>query len=101
LKNLKRNNMKQETLEEAALNIIPNKSTAGWIDTFGAYERTGFIKGAKYQAERMYSKEEVFNLMCKAFEAGFKKYDVVEAGLEGLETDIECNCILKKYGKNN
>jgi hypothetical protein len=49
----------------------------------------------------MYSEEEVLKLMCKAFEAGYKKYDVVEAGLEGLETEIECNWILKKYGKNN
>ena len=87
---------KQETIEEAALNIIPNKSTAGWIDTFGAYERTGFINGAKWQAERSYSEEEVLQLICKAFEAGFKKYEVVEAGLEGLETEIECNWILKK-----
>jgi len=56
---------KQEKLEETALNIIPNKSTAGWIDTFGAYERTGFIKGAKYQAERMYSEEEVKQIINK------------------------------------
>ena len=41
---------KQETLEEAALNIIPDRSTAGWIDSFGATERIGFIKGAKWQA---------------------------------------------------
>jgi hypothetical protein len=52
---------KQETLEEVALNIIPDKSTAGWIDSFGATERIGFIKGAKWQAERMYSEEEMIN----------------------------------------
>jgi hypothetical protein len=44
---------KQETLEEAALNIIPDRSTAGWIDSFGATERIGFIKGAKWQQERI------------------------------------------------
>jgi hypothetical protein len=48
----------QETIEEAALNIIPDKSTSGWIDSFGATERIGFIKGAKWQQERMYSESE-------------------------------------------
>jgi hypothetical protein len=52
--------MKQETIDEVALNIIPDKSTSGWIDSFGATERIGFIKGAKYQAERMYSEEDMF-----------------------------------------
>ena len=51
--------------------------------------------------ERTYSKKEVFDLMCEAYEAGYKKYEVVEAGLEGLEINIECNWILKKYGKND
>jgi len=51
--------MKKETLEEAALNIIPDRSTAGWIDSFSATERIGFIKGAKWQQERMYSEEEL------------------------------------------
>ena len=55
-----------------------------------------YINEIKQEQERMYSEEEVFSLMCKAFEAGYKKYDVVEAGLEGLETEIECNWILKK-----
>lgn len=45
----------KETLEEAALNIIPDKSTAGWIDSFSATERIGFIKGAKWQQENSYS----------------------------------------------
>ena len=49
--------------------------------------------------EVTFSKDEVLELMCKAFEAGFKKYDVVEAGLEGLETEIECNWIFEKYNK--
>ena len=49
--------------------------------------------------EVTFSKDEVLELMCKAFESGFKKYDVVEAGLEGLETEIECNWIFEKYNK--
>ena len=49
--------------------------------------------------ETLYTEKEVFDLMCKAFEQGFKKYEVVDAGLEGKETDIECGWILKKYKK--
>jgi len=77
---------KQETIEEAALNIIPDRSTAGWIDSFSATERIGFIKGAKWQAERMYSKEDmqeyakfciqcfIINLPCIVAEDWFKQF---------------------------
>jgi hypothetical protein len=61
---------KQETVEEVALNIIPDKSTAGWIDSFGATERIGFIKGAKWQAQRMYSEKEVYKLTLDALDLG-------------------------------
>ena len=64
--------MKQETLEEAASSIIPDRSTAGWIDSFGATERIGFIKGAKWQQERMYSEEEVESIARDAYEMGRK-----------------------------
>jgi len=50
--------------------------------------------------ERMYSEEEVYELMIKAFNAGFNKYESVEAGLEGKETDLECANILTKYIKS-
>ena len=43
---------KQETLEEANWKVLGTKK-----DTF--------YNGAKWQAERMYSEEEVFNLLCK------------------------------------
>lgn len=46
---------------------------------------------------KQYTRDEVYGLMCKAFEHGFKKYDVVDAGLESKETDIECAWILHKY----
>lgn len=64
-------------------------------------ECIGFIDGFVQAKKVLYTKEEVFDLMYKAFEAGYKKYEIVEAGLEGLEIDIECNWILKKYGKND
>jgi hypothetical protein len=94
----------QMNLDEAAKSYIGipidrviDEEERYYISDIGKYD--AFIDGAKWQGERMYSKEEVLQLMCKAFEVGFKKYDVVEAGLEGLETEIECNWILKKYGK--
>ena len=48
-------------------------------------------------ANKQYTRDEVHMLMCKAFEQGFKKADVVDAGLEGKETDVECAWILTKY----
>ena len=45
--------MNKETVKEGALRIIPDKSS------FGATERSGFIKGAKWQAERGYSDKDM------------------------------------------
>ena len=59
LNNLKRNKMNKETVKEGALRIIPDKSS------FGATERSGFIKGVKWQQERSYSEEEVFIVINK------------------------------------
>jgi len=92
---------KETTLEQAAERLYPVNNTGSMFmasrdELNNILKQESFIEGAKWQAERMYSEEEVFSLMCKAFEAGYKKYDVVEAGLEGLETEIECNWILKK-----
>ena len=57
-------------------------------------------KAIEFENERMHSKEEVYELMIKAFNAGFNKYESVEAGLEGKETDLECANILTKYIKS-
>ena len=62
--------MKQETLEEAAEKEFPLVDTE-WCRTGAAEEenlhllghRKSFIKGAKWQAERMYSEEEVLHLL--------------------------------------
>ena len=43
------------------------------------------------------TEQQILELMKLAFEAGFNKADVVEAGLENKETDIEVNWILQKY----
>jgi hypothetical protein len=47
--------------------------------------------------ETVYKESEVRQLMILAFEQGFRKADVVEAGLEGKETDIDVNWMLYKY----
>jgi len=63
--NKKKSNMKsKETLEEAANKIYPNN---GFEDELywdlGEIYRDKFIEGAKWQAERMYSEEEVLELL--------------------------------------
>jgi hypothetical protein len=53
--------MKQETLEEASEHYFKSKELLGYT-----YEvRDGFIDGAKYQAEKMYSEEEVLKIINK------------------------------------
>jgi hypothetical protein len=59
---------KQETLEEAAQRLYPiSKEGSMWMpsadDCNKANKQEGFIAGAKWQAERMYSEEEVIELL--------------------------------------
>lgn len=49
---------KQETLEEAAENYSKT-----FIEDDGTAE-VDFLEGAKWQAKKMYSEEEVYNLLC-------------------------------------
>ena len=68
---------KQETLEEAAEKEFPLMDTE-WCRTGACEEenfqllghRRSFIKGAKWQTERMYSKEEVIAIVEKSRETG-------------------------------
>jgi hypothetical protein len=50
--------MEKETIEEAANNWI--KNTSEFLSV-----KNGFIEGAKWQAERMYSEEEVLDILYK------------------------------------
>ena len=50
--------MKQETLEEAAKNTFKGEYICNGIDIVPAW-REGFVTGAKWKQERMYSEEEV------------------------------------------
>jgi hypothetical protein len=58
-------NSQEQRLKEAANSIYPND---GYEDEMycdlGEFKRDFFIEGAKWQAERMYSEEEVYNLLC-------------------------------------
>ena len=67
--------MEQETIEEAAERFYPiSKGGSMWMpsahDCNQANKQEGFIAGAKWQAERMYSEEdlrEVFKIWRIAF----------------------------------
>ena len=76
-----------ETIEQAA------QEYSKYLDDFSYQD---FEAGALWQQKQMYSKQQVLELMKQAFEAGFKKADTVEAGLEPKETEQEINWILLK-----
>ena len=57
----------------------------------------GYNEALEDKKEQKYTRNEVHSLMCKAFEQGLKKADVLEAGLEGKETDVECAWILTRH----
>ena len=49
-----------------------------------------------YNNENLFTETQVLEYGENCFEAGFAKCDIVEAGLEAKETDIEINWILIK-----
>ena len=62
LNEAKENALKQSTLEEAAEKYAIRSFDSSWKDV-----TDHFIAGAKWQAERMYSEEEVFSILDKVF----------------------------------
>jgi hypothetical protein len=60
---------KQETLEEAAEKLFPINSTGSCMEMLNKHQlynsckQEGFIEGAKWQAERMYSEQEVLAML--------------------------------------
>ena len=50
----------------------------------------------QYNKENLFTESQVLEYGENCFEAGFAKCDIVEAGLEAKETDIEINWILIK-----
>ena len=70
-----------ETLEEAAIRLVPNRTLKSPFGTpyeiTPNRERNTFIKGAKWQAKRMYSEEEVYDLFAQwnIYKQGFPRID--------------------------
>ena len=67
--------MKEETLEEAAKNKYPIENTGAMFmpnrhEVSNIFRQEGFIEGANWQAERMYSEEEVIKIVEKSIETG-------------------------------
>jgi hypothetical protein len=53
----------KETLEEAAEREYPKEGEDSIYCDLGLIQQGAFIAGAKWQAERMYSEEEVLDLL--------------------------------------
>ena len=90
----------KETLEEAKVNnLIKLFGKDFYLEPSSEIKNCNesFMVGAKWQQKQIYSEQQVLELMKQAFEAGFKKVDIVEAGLEPKETEQEVNWILLKY----
>jgi hypothetical protein len=76
--------MKQETLEEVAENGWFNTNSMSAEHKEGFIE--GFIQGANYQAERMYSEEEMYSALQKLrleIKSGVQKWQ------EDFEFDLD------------
>ena len=71
---------KQESYSDDELQMVDNL-----IDTHRMYNK-----------ENLFNESQVLEYGENCFEAGFAKCDIVEAGLEAKETDIEINWILIK-----
>jgi hypothetical protein len=56
---------KQETIEEAAEEYVKSLNLKVNVDEYKEYAINDFIAGAEWQAERMYSEEEVLDILYK------------------------------------
>ena len=87
-------------VEKKALEISPIELDEDEFDVNETHRVTwidGYNQALEDNKEKKYTRNEVHALMCKAFEQGLKKADVLEAGLEGKETDVECAWILTRH----
>jgi hypothetical protein len=66
--------MEKETLEEAAERLYPNGCDG--TDRSAEIYRRILIEGAKLQAERMYSEEEVLDITKQAYSMGRSNYTI-------------------------
>ena len=85
---------KQETLEEAAKTFatrFTSRSTPNW-ESF----KLGFIEGAKWQKERMYSEEEVRKML---FDLGDVLFNNCQNGIKEGEPEEYFDVIIEQFKK--
>lgn len=66
--------MTNETLEEAAEYNYPNGDI--WTEEQAVIRRLAFKNGAKWQAERMFSEEEVIHIVSEALQSALVTVDL-------------------------
>jgi hypothetical protein len=74
--------MEKETVEEAARKYATNHGMMAYV--FPEKEKS-FIDGAKWQAERMYSEEEVKQIITNAFNQGERYGWDTEKSIEDID----------------
>ena len=84
-----------ENLKQKYLQIIYGKQESYSDDELQMVDNLIHMH-IKYNKENLFTESQVLEYGENCFEAGFAKCDIVEAGLEAKETDIEINWILIK-----
>ena len=84
-----------EDLKQKYLHIIYGKQESYSYDELQMVDNM-IDTHRKYNKENLFTESQVLEYGENCFEAGFAKCDIVEAGLEAKETDIEINWILIK-----
>jgi hypothetical protein len=85
---------KQETLEEAAESWLKSKTLLKTSQAPGLL--IGFIEGAKWQAERMYSEDEVRQML---WELGDALFNNCQEGIEEGEPETYFDIIINEFKK--
>jgi hypothetical protein len=84
---------KQETLDKLAENYLLSS-----VERNQYGDELSFIDGYKL-AQKTFSltNVDILELMRRAYNAGYNQYNIVEAGLEGKDTETNVRWILTKY----
>lgn len=93
---LKQVGTKQETLEEVAFNYAKSlpKAIGDLENIVEMYKRYSFVEGAKWQAERMYSEEDIKQLFkCIILEIEIRKQNIISNSEKMTTHLLEGGCI--------
>jgi transcription initiation factor IIE alpha subunit len=85
----------KETLKEVAKEIFKEEYICNGIDIAPAW-REGFVTGAEWQAERMYSEEEVRHML---WELGDALFNNCQEGIEEGEPETYFDIIINEFKK--